>query len=411
MRNNNKPNLASRFFAFGRAYHPIVHSLLLGTVLARLASSMSMPFLAIYLAKHTDVGTMTIGLIIGAGSLAGTAGGFVGGALSDLFGRRRILLGALVGWGVVFLGFAIAGNVVPFFLFSLLNGLCRSFYEPVSQALMADLTEKEKRFKVFSLRYLAINVGVAVGPLLGALFATLDSALPFYITGIIYFVYAFSLYLLLNRFGIRKIEGDGKPAHTFGAVWNVVRGDVVLRYYLLGGVVTAIGYSQMTVTLSQYVGGKFVDGVALFAAMMSVNAITVVALQVPFTKWADKLKPLTVLTIGVAFYALGNVGFGLSNGWLAFIVSMIVFTFGEMLTYPAGNMLTDRIAPEGMRGAYYGAQSFGSLGHFLGPWVGGLLLSRYNGTVLFLTMAAVAVSAIAFYALGEKKFDSVHAEK
>jgi len=114
--------------------------------------------------------------------------------------------------------------------------------------------------------------------------------------------------------------------------------------------VTAIGYSQMTVTLSQYVGGKFADGVALFATMMSVNAVTVVALQVPFTKWADKLRPLTVLTIGVAFYALGNVGFGLANDWATFIVAMIVFTFGEMLTFPAGNILTDRIAPDGMRG-------------------------------------------------------------
>jgi len=402
-----KETWTNRLRAFAQAYHPIVHSLLLGTVLARLASSMSMPFLAIYLAKHTDVGAVMIGLIIGAGSLAGTAGGFVGGTLSDLFGRRRILLGALFGWGIVFLGFAVAKSILLFFLLSLLNGLCRSFYEPVSQALMADLTEKEKRFKVFSLRYLAINIGVAVGPLLGALFAAMDSSLPFYLTGIIYLLYAFSLYVLLNRFGIRKIEGETKAVNTFASVWNVVRRDIVLRYYLLGGVVTAIGYSQMTVTLSQYVGGKFVDGVALFAAMMSVNAVTVVALQVPFTKWADKLKPLTVLTIGVVFYALGNVGFGLSNGWAMFILSMIVFTFGEMLTFPAGNLLTDRIAPDGMRGAYYGAQSFSSLGYFLGPWIGGMLLSGYNGTVLFLTMAVVSVGAIAFYALGERKLDSV----
>ncbi|WP_391572267.1 MDR family MFS transporter [Cohnella sp.] len=395
------------FAEFGRAYHPIVHSLLLGTILARLASSMSLPFLAIYLAKHTDVGAVMIGAIIGAGSLAGMAGGFIGGTLSDLFGRRKILLGALIGWGVVFLGFAMSDSVLLFFLFSLLNGLCRSFYEPVSQALMADLTDKEKRFQVFSLRYLAINVGVAVGPLLGALFAALDSTLPFYITSGIYLAYALSLYLLLNKFGIRKIEGENKAVNTFASVWNVVRRDVVLRYYLLGGVVTAIGYSQMTVTLSQYVGDRFADGVALFAVMMSVNAVTVVALQVPFTKWADGLKPLTVLAIGVVFYALGNVGFGLSGSWMTFILSMIVFTFGEMLTFPAGNILTDRIAPDHMRGAYYGAQSFSNLGHFLGPWIGGMLLSGYNGKVLFLTMAVVAVSAIVFYARGERKLASI----
>jgi MFS family permease len=393
--------LYRQFQLFAREYHPIVHSLLLGTILARMASSMSMPFLAIYLLKHTDMSAVLIGLIIGAGSLAGTAGGFIGGALSDQFGRRKILLGALFGWAFVFLGFAMAKSAVIFFLLSLVNGLCRSFYEPVSQALMADLTTKEKRFKVFSLRYLAINIGVSVGPLLGALFAALDSTLPFIVTGVVYIAYACSLYVLLNRFGIRKIEGEGKATSSFLSAWNVVRRDQALRYYLLGGIVTAIGYSQMTVTLSQYVSDKFSDGVALFAVMMSVNAITVVVFQIPFTKWADKYKPLTVLTVGVLFYALGNVGFALSGGWLTFILAMIVFTFGEMLTYPAGTMLTDRIAPDGMRGAYYGAQAFSNLGHFMGPWVGGLLLSRYDGTVLFLVMAVVAVSAIMFYKAGE----------
>jgi MFS family permease len=157
----------------------------------------------------------------------------------------------------------------------------------------------------------------------------------------------------------------------------------------------------MTVTLSQYVGGKFSDGVALFAVMMSVNAITVVALQIPFTNWASRYSPLTLLTTGVVFYALGNIGFGLSFSWTTFILSMIVFTFGEILTFPVGNLLTDRIAPDGMRGVYYGAQTFSNLGHFLGPWVGGILLSHYNGTVLFFTMAAVAISAAGFYKLGE----------
>jgi MFS family permease len=396
---NNK--LYNQFLYFVKSYHPIVHSLLIGTILARMASSMSLPFLAIYLLKQTDMSAVMIGLVIGAGSLAGTLGGFIGGALSDQFGRRKILLGALFGWGIVFLGFAIVKSALLFFLLSLLNGLCRSFYEPVSQALMADLTEKDKRFKVFSLRYLAINIGVSVGPLLGALFATLDSTLPFIVTGCVYLFYACGIFFLLNKFGIKTIEGDHKADTTFLSAWKVVKNDVVLRYYLLGGIVTAIGYSQMTVTLSQYVGNKLTDGITLFAVMISVNAITVVVMQIPCTKWASPYSPLTVLTVGVFFYALGNVGFGLSSGWISFIISMIVFTFGEMLTYPSGNLLVDRIAPEAMRGTYYGAQSFSSLGHFLGPWIGGILLSQYSGKVLFLTMSVVAIGAIGFYRLGE----------
>lgn len=387
---------------FLRSYHPIVHSLLLGTILARAASSMSMPFLAIYLSKNTDMSPLLIGLIIGAGSLAGTAGGFFGGALSDQIGRRRVLLGALIGWGFVFLGFSITSQPVFLFLLSLLNGLCRSFYEPVSQALMADLTPKENRMKVFSLRYLMINIGVSVGPLLGALFANIDSSLPFMLTGIIYLVYAAILYGLLNQFGIRSIEGEKKSDVTFSSAWNVVRNDIVLRYYLFGNIIGAISYSQMTVTLSQYVGGSFPDGVALFALMMSVNAITVVVLQLPLGRWAAKRTPMRVLTVGVILYAIGNIGFGLSFNSYTFLGSMVVFTLGEILTFPSTNMLIDRIAPEGMRGTYYGAQSFSNLGHFAGPWIGGLVLGYLGGGPLFMLMSAVALGTAGFYRIGER---------
>ncbi|MFD1952989.1 MDR family MFS transporter [Paenibacillus thailandensis] len=385
---------------FIHSYHPIVHSLLLGTILARIASSMSMPFLAIYLMNHTDLNAGTIGLVLGASALAGTVGGFVGGALSDKFGRRKILLGALFGWCLVFFGFAGTHHVILLFILCLLNGLCRSFYEPVSQALMSDLTEKERRFKVFSLRYLAINIGVSVGPLLGALFALLDSTLPFIVTGCIYLVYGTMLFLLMNRFGIKRIEGERKGS-SLSASWQAVRHDKVLRFYLLGAVVTSMSYSQMDSNLSQYVGGEFERGVALFALMMSVNAVTVVILQVPLSKWAEKVSPITGLTVGACLYAIGNVGYAFSESWTAFIGSMVVFTLGEILAFPASNLLVDRIAPSGMRGTYYGAQSLSNLGAFMGPWVGGLLLSHYGGRTLFLVMAAIALLALLFYRRGE----------
>ncbi len=393
-----------RLRTFLQEYHPIVHSLVIGTIFVRAAGSMSMPFLFLYLSKHTDMDAATIGLTIGAGALAGTLGGFIGGTLSDMIGRRRIMLFALYVWTFVFWGFAYGESPWFFLLLNLLSGLCRSFYDPVSQALMADLTPPEKRHRVFAMRYMAINIGVAVGPIIGALFAVQGSAMPFILTGAVYLLYVIILQLLLNRFGIKQIEGQKKEHVTFRKAWDVVIHDAAFRYYVTGGILGAIGYSQMSGTLSKFTEMTMPEGIKLFAILMSVNAIVVVIMQIPFARWAEKRTALTSIVVGNGFYAIGDLGFAFASGWAMFIIAMVIFTLGEILTFTASDVMIDQLAPEEMRGAYYGAKSFSNLGQFIGPWMGGFLLMQYGGTTLFTTVAITSMIGSLFYWAGGRVY-------
>lgn len=385
------------------AYHPIVLTLIVGHGLSRIATSMSLPFLALYLSNTTDMSPVMIGIVAGAGPLAGTIGGFFGGALSDRFGRRTIMFIALCLWVVVFLGFSVAHYPALFMLLNLTNGLCRSWFEPVTQALMADLTEPAKRFRVFSMRYMAANIGVAVGPLLGAWLGTGTGSLPFLVTGVIYAIYGIILYALFLAFGIREIEGATKATVTIASAWGVIRNDRVLRLFLLGAIVVGVAYCQMTVSLSQFVEASFEQGVHLFATLMSVNAVTVVVLQIPLSRWAERYSPIVAIHAGNFLFAAGLIGFAISGSWIGLVVSMAVFTMGEILNYPAGTLLMDRLAPEGLRGTYYGAQSFGNFGQFIGPLAGGYVLEKYGGTTLFILMGIIVLGASYFYAAGQRR--------
>ncbi|ANE45626.1 membrane protein [Paenibacillus swuensis] len=384
-----------------KEFHPVVLVLLAGTVFARAASSMSLPFLAIYLHKTAGMDALTIGFIIGLGSLTGTLGGFFGGHLSDKVGRKGVMLAAVYLWGLVFLGFALTKEPWLLALLNMLNGLCRSWYEPVSQALMADVTDKEKRMRVFSLRYLAINIGVSVGPLLGATFGLLNADLPWILTGMFYLTYGVSLHLLLNRFGIRRIEGEKKESTTLVKAMNILRQDKAFRYFIFGNIMVAIGYAQMMSTLSQYVGEQF-SAAELFAWMMSLNAIIVIVFQLPFSRWSEKRTPQTAILAGSLLFALGHLGFAYSTAWWGMLLAMAVFTFGEILAFPAETLLLDQISPEHMRGTYYGAQTLSSFGHALGPWIGGYLLHEYGGTTLFVVIAVISVTAPVFFRLGAR---------
>lgn len=394
----------NRVQVFFRSYHPIVLSLVIGHGLSRIGSSMSLPFLALYLAHNTEMSHAMIGLVAGAGSLTGTFGGFIGGALSDRVGRRVIMLTALFLWTACFIGFAVAKLPVVFLLLNMVNGLCRSWFEPVSQALMADLTPPDKRYKVFSMRYLAANIGVSAGPLLGAWLGMGEGALPFLVTGCIYLLYGVVLYFLLLSPSIKQIEGTPKEKITLASAWQVVRRDTCLKMFLIGAIVVGMGYCQMTVTLSQYISANFDNGVRLFAALMSVNAVTVVLMQIPISHWVEKRSPLFGIHAGNALIAAGLLGFAFSGHWIGFVAAMVVFTIGEILNFPAGNVLLDRLAPEGMRGTYFGAQTFSNLGQFIGPWIGGYLLGAYNGTVMFTVMGIVVLVASVFYGAGTREF-------
>ena len=167
------------------SFHPVVWTLLIGTVFARGASFMAVPFLALYLSNTHGIHPILIGITIGLSPLTGTLGGFIGGYFSDRYGRKKVMLWTIFVWGLVYFGFSQASHIGTFMVLNALNGLCRSFFEPSSQALMADLTSVDKRKRVFSLRYTAINIGASLGPLLGVYVAPFSTSLPFLLTSMI----------------------------------------------------------------------------------------------------------------------------------------------------------------------------------------------------------------------------------
>jgi MFS family permease len=277
-------------------------------------------------------------------------------------------------------------------------GLSSSFYDPVSKAMLGDFVPAEKRLRVFSFRYMAVNIGFAIGPLIGSFMGLVQNNASFFITAGVYVLYGIVLLLSLRKLVLPDAKRQQTEERvTLKQALRVIRTDAALLFLLLGGVFSVTVHGQMSVTLSQYLNGNFEDGVKLFAVLMSVNAVTVVACQLFLTKMSEHWKPIKAIAIGSLLLALGEVGFATSNGWVLFLLSMFVFTIGEIFLIPAEYLALDRITPDHMRGMYYGAQTFTNLGNFIGPWFGGFLLAAYGGPVMFLVMGVISIAAIYFF--------------
>jgi len=382
-------------------YHPMVHLLMLGTVVITLTNSMSLPFLAIYLRNTSGLDYAMIGLIIGAGPVAGTIGGFVGGILSDFFGRPRLMLASLLLLGIAFFGFVLVEHPLLLLLFSVLKGVGAAFFGTISKALMGDLTPEELRFRMFANRYFAVNLGFSIGPILGAFLGIGGGSLGFVLAAAVYLIYA-----LVLAVAFRVTAVPDRPAATetirLSSVLAVLRHDRILLLFIVGSILVMAVHGQMSVTLSQYLQDHFTEGVQMLGVLMSVNGLTVLLAQIPVTRMAERIGLFQRLALGCLLFALGEIGFAYSMALAAFVLAMIIFTIGEILIIPSEYALIDEITPSGMRGTYYGAQSLNEFGNFLGPWIGGLFLSLWGGKALFFLMAAFSLGSLLFFWAGRR---------
>jgi MFS family permease len=385
-------------------FHPIVWVLLSGTVLARGSAFATLPFLAIYLSRNLDLHPVLIGLTIGISPLSGVVGGFLGGHLSDRYGRKPVMIGSLFAMSLVYFGFMIAETPGWFIILNALNGLSGSFFEPTSQALIADLTEKSKRMRAFSLRYTAINIGASVGPLLGAYLAVVSAKSAFMVTGIMYFIYVLILALMMKKYDLGNPAGGGASKVTIASSLKIISKDKALRYLILGTIIINFGYSQMESTVPQYLESSIANGVFVYSVMLSINAVLVVLLQMSISHFAERFKTMQVMMAGAVFLSLGMLTFSFVTGWVTGITAIVFITVGEILIFPSSSYLVDQLATDELRGTYFGAAQFRRIGHFLGPIAGGYLLKEAGGTILFMFISLAVLGSILFFVQGNRIF-------
>ena len=386
-------------------FHPIVWQLLGGMVFARTASFMTLPFLAIYMQGELGADPILIGIAVGVAPLASTFGGFVGGYLTDRFGRKIIILVSMAGWAVAFFGFAFAHTAWLFILLNAINGLSRAFFEPSSQALMIDYTETDKRRRLFSIRYTFINLSAVVGPLLGVLIGNMSTMmLPFIITGSLY-IFCFLFFFIVLR-NVEEVHSN-KTTESVLQLAKVLMQDRILLFMVLGSVFASFVYSQTDSTLSQLLNNTMEDGIILFSVLIAINAFTVMVLQLPLSILTEKLPVKSSITLGSVLTIIGMFFFYLANSWTMYIVAMVFISLAEIFIWPLIGVVIEMIAPDHQKATYIGVMQFQSLGGFVGPIVGGWMLMHFAGELyLVVTFGAMLMLGCYLLALRGKQVNT-----
>jgi len=403
------------------AHPPVIWSMLTATGLTRVTQFMVMPFMALYMGTHTSASASIIGLAIGCNALVSTAFSFVGGSLSDRFGRKFIMAMAMLLNALAMAGFANARHVWLFFLIGAVSGLSRSLYDPASQAMITDLTAPDKRAGVFAMSYWVTNVGASIGPILGAYFGTVSTGWTFYTAAVVELLYAILIFATFpeskpsaNQSSISTAEiaaSAGLERTSFSSTVRTIGLDKALQLFILASVFTSLGYSQLETTLPQFMNTLMGHSIAArdYAIVIGSNGIEVVLLQLVINRISGRWGIVRPFMICQFLYFVSFIGFAFSRTLLAFLLWMFVLTIGEVLASPRMGEYIARLANDEMRGAYFGASAFSNLGFFLGPWLGGIILHWASGRLLFLIVAAIALVAAPVYKWSYQSYQKARA--
>jgi MFS family permease len=383
-----------------RSYHPLVWWVVGGTMLTTVTSFMVMPFMALYMAVHTKAAASTIGLVIGSAAITSVLFSLLGGSLSDRFGRKQMMLVSVALTILDMVGFANARSVWEFLVLSIFSGLSQALFQPATSALLTDVTAPEKRGDVFALRYWSINVGAAAGPILGGYFGTVATGWTFYLaagTAFIYFVIIMIVFPGKKPAQAESASGGFLLRKAIEAIGK----DKALFLFMIAGFASSLGYSQIDTNLPQHMAHTMdpLFAAKLFGLILASNAIEVVILQLPITRLVKRLSTISSMMTGQLIFAIGYLLIAFADAPWMYFVSMFVITVGEIVVFPQNSKYVSDLASETLRGAYFGASNMSYLGAFVGPWIGGMVLSRSGGMTLFIGAAIVVAAGTPFYRL------------
>ncbi len=147
---------------------------------------------------HVDLpqATRIAGWMLAAFALAQFVAGPVLGNLGDRFGRRPVLIAAMVGFSLDYLLMSVAPTLAWLFLGRVIAGVAGATYGPAG-AVIADVTVPEKRAQTFGLLGAAFGIGFIVGPALGGVVASLGPRAPFVVAAALAALNALAMLLFL----------------------------------------------------------------------------------------------------------------------------------------------------------------------------------------------------------------------
>ncbi len=370
------------------------------------AGNFIFPFLTLILTTRLGWSSEKAGIFLTAMHAAALPGVFLGGRLSDIVGRKKIIL-ICQGTAVLLFFASLAIGFKPILPFLIAGAsIVLSMTWPVINALVADMVpDPATRKSAYAMLYWGNNIGFSLGPLAagflfhrapGLMFLGNGCALCASIIIMMKFIPETGLTAQAAEAAGGGTAADAEASHSGSLVSVLKERPTIVMFALIVAVMNFV-YNQNGFSLPLYLNDMLGDrGAEIYGSAMTVNGITVVFCTLLLSRLMSRTPVLVIMATASLLYAIGFGILSFPPGFFLVIASTVIWTWGEILSATNINVYVASRTPASHRGRVNSAVTvITNLGSLSSPLISGAIIHRGGAASIWPIAFFIGVGAAA----------------
>ena len=387
-------------------------------------------FLSIYLVSALRLDEGVVGTVVAMYGFGAIIGCLFGGTLSDRFGRQSMIIIGEIGAAAALLVVSVLADPVALGVALFVYGAFASLPSPAIAAYIADVVPAERQQRAYVLQSWAINFGYAIGPIVANQLIKISYSLMFYVEAAVMIAVTILLIAFFREVrhlgitvsvpsavrhedkrsvthaesaGIEESAGVEGPNHSDVSPDASAKGSMSRNWRrvltdtpFLGFSLLMFGYFLVYFQSTSGLPIAMTDlglGLGEYSVLLTINGGMLCLLQIPAMKLFARMGNSRVLVMGLAVTVIGYAVQAVAHSWGGFALAVVLWTLGELGTFPIATTTVAAMAPASARGTYQGVYNVvWSVSIALAPLIGGWTISNFGGRTLWIACTIVLIA-------------------
>jgi ACDE family multidrug resistance protein len=335
------------------------------TLLAVLGVSSVAPVFP-SVARELNVAPEAVGLLITVFTLPGILLTPVLGVLADGFGRKQVLVPALVLFSLAGSACSLARSFEVLLLLRFFQGVGAASLGSLNATLIGDLFSGRRRTEAMGYNASVLSIGTAVYPSLGGALAALGWYVPFAlpIVGL-----GVALAVLLRLEAVEVEKGEALGTYLREALAGM-KNRKVIGIYLVSVMTFIVLYGAYTTFIPLHLADRFGSTALAIGLIMSVGSLSTAVTASNLRSLSRVLSPERLITNAFALYSLSFLAIPWLPGHWLVAIPVALFGVAQGMNYPVVMSVLAGLAPTEHRAIFMSANGMVfRVGQTLGPLI------------------------------------------